>query len=409
MRILFLSYWELNDGLTKSTVLPHLRILARIPEIESIVYCSIERTIRSVSPLSLDSKVIHVPLFTGKSYLHKVLDFIKLPLRLVRLLRTYEIDIMICRGAPSGSLGYLAHKRSGIRYVVESFEPHAQYMAESGVWKSYGLRYFFQCKWEKAQIDTAFMISTVSENYRNHLIQGGMDRKKVFAVPCAVEIGKFSLDLVKRSQMRKRLKFEDSCIVGIYTGKFGGLYYDDEAFQIFGVAFQCIRDFRLIILTPDNQQIVTSRLMDAGIAPEKVVVGHVDHEMVPQYLSAADLAFALYKPSPSKRYLSPVKVGEYWANGLPVLLTKGVGDDGEIIQNEGGGAEFSLAEQDSLSGALYSLEKIIRNNEREKNASHIIPLAIKHRDFKRVEEFYGALFLASQINSNLPDESVTCR
>ena len=47
MRILFLSYWGLEDSLTVSTVFPHLRLLLQHPAVESILLVTIERNGRA--------------------------------------------------------------------------------------------------------------------------------------------------------------------------------------------------------------------------------------------------------------------------------------------------------------------------------------------------------------------------
>ena len=43
MRILFLSYWGLNDGLTISTVFPHLQLLQARPDVTAVRLVTIER------------------------------------------------------------------------------------------------------------------------------------------------------------------------------------------------------------------------------------------------------------------------------------------------------------------------------------------------------------------------------
>jgi hypothetical protein len=43
MRILFLSYWGLEDPLTISTVFPHLQLLQQRPDVENVLLVTIER------------------------------------------------------------------------------------------------------------------------------------------------------------------------------------------------------------------------------------------------------------------------------------------------------------------------------------------------------------------------------
>jgi glycosyltransferase involved in cell wall biosynthesis len=391
MNILFLSYWSAEDGLSHATVMPHLKILSNIPRVKKVIYCSIERGGQRLNQVALGKKLIHAPLYSGKTFLHKIKDFTILPKKLSGLAREHATDILICRGAPAGSLGYMVNKQLKIPYVVESFEPHALYMVESGVWYSQGLKQYFQQKWENAQLKSARYILTVSHHYTLYLAANGRS-DRILTVPCAVDSKQFAFNAWNRQAMRSELGFSDSSVVAIYVGKFGGLYYDVEAFKIFSKAFQSISNFKLIILTPDDPEIVTDKLIRTGLSKSDYYVGHVSHEDVPKFLSAADFAFALYKPSPSKRFLSPVKVAEYWANGLPVFLTEGIGDDSNIIQSEGGGVTFRL-EDISVMTALKEIEKLIITHDRQSLSGIISKLAVKHRSFNRVREVYEQILL----------------
>lgn len=388
MKILFLSYWGADDGLSKATVLPHLRILADIPGVKNIVFCSIERDERKVNRVDLGEKVVHLPLYSGTSYLYKIFDFLSLPKKLGRIIRQHAIDICICRGAPAGSLGYLVNHHFSTPYVVESFEPHSQYMIDSRVWNRNGLKYYFQRKWERRQLTTAQYIITVSANYKNYLVETGTNPERLESAPCAVDSHQFAFSEDSRARLRKQLGFGDECTVGIYVGKFGGLYYDDESFKIFGSTFKNIPNLRLIILTPHDSEIVRRKLMCEGIPSSNYYLSYASHHVVPDFLSAADFAFAPCKPSPSSKFCSPVKIGEYWASGLPVLLTSGVGDDSRIIESEGGGFTFDLTVDGSLAKALQSLRRLLEQSNRRELSETIAKLAHKYRNFDQVRTVY---------------------
>ena len=56
---------------------------------------------------------------------------------------------MIAEGAPAGAMVYLLWQKTRLPFYVESFEPHADYMRESGVRRSWDPRYWFQRHREK--------------------------------------------------------------------------------------------------------------------------------------------------------------------------------------------------------------------------------------------------------------------
>lgn len=394
MRILFLSYWGFDDPLTTATVLPHLRILHEYSTIEAIRLVTIERDQAALQPPQLSlpfdhSKISFEPLLSppGQSVLvTKTNDFLRFPRELITQAQTFGADLLIARGTPAGSLAYLVWQKSKLPFYVESYEPHAEYMRQAGVWRWYDPRYLFQQYWEIQQKKHATGIMPVAENYRRQLLIEGVPADRVITVPCSVNLQLFACQSEARIRVRATLQWPLNTIGGIYVGKFGGIYYDAEAFALFKqVADFFGPNFRLLLLTPTPVEEVRAKLIAANFDLARVVVKRVPFAEVPDYLSAADFAFGLHRPTP---YVSPVKVGEYWANGLPVLLTQGVGDDSGIITNEGGGAIFNLSRPDSIGKALSSIQNQLTDSS---HRTRIRQLAERHRSVERAREAYAAL------------------
>jgi glycosyltransferase involved in cell wall biosynthesis len=398
MRILFLGYWSLHDGLTTSTVFPHLRLLQDRADVEAIRLVTIERGAQAQAALSFTPgyptpKISFVPLRSRPSrnvILNKIEDFTRFPDELVKQVREFKPDFILARGAPAGALAYLVWQKTKLPFYVESYEPHADYMLESGVWRRYDPRYLFQRHWEKRQKQLAMGLMPVAENYRQQLLAEGVPAERLATVPCSVEVEAFSYDEAARQQVRQRLGFTDpATVVGIYVGKFGGIYYDEEAFQIFRAAADYFGlSFRLIILTPDAPTAVQAKLAAAGLGQPQAFVTKAAHAEVPGYLSAADFSFATIKPAPCRLFCSAIKIGEYWASGLPVLLTPGVGDDSTIAETEGGGAVFDLTRPGSVPAALANIEAQLAD---PKHREAIRQLAMRHRSLDRAREAYAAL------------------
>jgi glycosyltransferase involved in cell wall biosynthesis len=234
----------------------------------------------------------------------------------------------------------------------------------------------------------------VAENYRQQLIREGVPAKRIVTVPCSVNVAAFGYDEEERRRVRQKIDFAPDALVGIYVGKFGDIYYDSEAFDLFKAAANHFGpSFRLIILTPNAQDEVRGKLARVEFTEEQVFVTKAPHADVPGYLSAADFAFAPIKPAPCRLFCSPIKVGEYWAAGLPVLLTEGVGDDSAIIQDEGGGAIFNLDQPASVPAAIRQIaEQLQTPNYRQQAVS----LAQRHRSLDRARQAYTHFFSLRQ-------------
>ncbi|RZK45333.1 MAG: glycosyl transferase family 1, partial [Hymenobacter sp.] len=390
MRILFLGYWSLHDGLTTSTVFPHLRLLQARADVEAIRLVTIERGPDAQADLYFTpgyptGKITFEPLRSrpGRNViLNKMEDFTRFPTELIRQAEEFRADFILARGAPAGALAYLVWQKTKLPFYVESFEPHADYMLESGVWRRYDPRYLFQRHWEKRQKQLAQGLMPVAENYRRQLIAEGVPAGRIATVPCSVNAAAFAFSPADRQRIRAQVGFTAAdAVVGIYVGKFGGIYYDAEAFQVFRAAADHFGPaFRLILLTPDPVPEVRRKLVAAGLAVEVVVITKAPHAEVPAYLSAADFAFATIKPAPCRLFCSAIKIGEYWASGLPVLLPPGVGDDSQIVEAEAGGAVFDLQQPASLGLSLRRLAQLLQEPGYR---ARIHTLALRHRQLDR--------------------------
>lgn len=394
MKLFYISHWGVYDGLSVSTIYPNLKILNSFTNVKTIHFFSVERDADfDPSAFEAPSKVQHHPIQASQAPVHLLsrgLTFWKFWNSVKQAAQKLQPDQVICRGAMAGIVGYWLHKKMAIPYVVESFEPHADYMLESGVWSKTGIKYRFQNHFEQKIKQTAHSLVTVSHNYLQQLEKEGISSERLQVVPCTVQLDRFQFDAEKRLEKREALEIPSSTTVGVYLGKFGGIYYNHKAFEVFKAAADYFEDFYLILLTPDERASVLAKLKAVGFPTDKAWVGKVLHAEVPHYLSASDFAFSTIKPANCRQFCSPIKDGEYWAMGLPILIPPGIGDDSAIIEREGGGAVFEPEDSSSLKEALSRIQSILKEDSYRQD---IRQLAQKHRSIVQQQEVYEQLFL----------------
>lgn len=332
-KLLYISNWPFSEGLTQSTVLPHLSILEQ-GSWDTIYFASLE--MKDQTPTVLGSIIKHVP-FCMTEHPFRIWDRVLRWRRYTRFLKEIieceGISCILARGAAAGIIAARLARRYKLSYYVESFEPHAAYMLQAGIWKWWDPRYLGQLHGERLVKKSASGLMPVSNQYKVALISEGLDKRKIRVVPCAVPVENFAYRASDRDKIREKLSIPSDSFTAIYVGKLGGLYYDIEAVNLWAACFRIWPEFQLIWLTPqDKDRLGKTVLKGQSLPPDRLHIRSVPHEEVTEYLSAADFAFSLHRATKVSAYFSPIKDGEYWANGLPIVITAGVGDDAMIIQ-----------------------------------------------------------------------------
>lgn len=245
----------------------------------------------------------------------------------LRLIIRYKAQIIYSEGFPGAIFGYLLAIFSNRKHVVHTFEPHADAMIEAGVWRSKSweaklLKYF-----EKKIAKSARLIITATEAMIKKIKEWDVQAEFLRAPSC-VDVEKFNFNHKKREDLRSKYGvLHDECII-VYMGKFGGMYMEQELFEFFQYCLNHTTiKFKFWILSIEKEEKIEKYFMDHKISKENYLIKPVSRSQVPDFLSAADLGFVAIRPTPSRRYCSPIKDGEYWACKLPIIIPEGISDD----------------------------------------------------------------------------------
>jgi glycosyltransferase involved in cell wall biosynthesis len=84
---------------------------------------------------------------------------------------------------------------------------------------------------------------------------------------------------------------------------------------------------------------------------------------MPAELSQHDAGLYFLKQGLSEHGCSPTRIGEYWACGLPVVITPNVSDTDEIVRREGVGVVVREHSEAGYSEAIRTLAKLLEDPE----------------------------------------------
>jgi len=113
---------------------------------------------------------------------------------------------------------------------------------------------------------------------------------------------------------------------------------------------------------------------------------------IQKYLLFADFALNPVKPVPSKRYCTSIKDGEYWATGLPVVITPNIADDSVIIKTTNSGAIIQQLNEAGYLEAVEIIQSMLNNVSRSALKKRIRKLAEKYRNYSIAQKVYQEIY-----------------
>jgi hypothetical protein len=161
--------------------------------------------------------------------------------------------------------------------------------------------------------------------------------------------------------LRSQIGISESEIVLAFSGSTAGWQSINNLYQLLKPAFIENTSIKLLLLTKDSVESEFSKAF-----PGRVIHKWVEPEKVSSYLSAADYGLLYREDSVTNKISSPVKFAEYLASGLPVIISKNVGDYSSFVTEKNCGLPF-----DSVNWATLK-----RPSEEEKKRIHQV--AITH-------------------------------
>ena len=209
-------------------------------------------------------------------------------------------------------------------------------------------------------------------------------KSKSFVVPNGRNINHFKPEEQVRLEVRSNLGISKDSTIFVYCGSLGEQYCVDEMLEIFSRVSQGGIESRFLILTGSPEY------LEAKIPTNlesNVIVKSVPFEEVPNYLNAADIAFAIRKPSFSMKGVAPVKLGEYLLMGLPTIASTGIGDTVEILKEAPGCFLYDHDDKDMIKKTVsWITDNVKPENKRIRN------FAMQHFSLESSAESYIKVF-----------------
>ena len=402
--ILAITYWSFKEPLIQSGALPYLKIISDIlPKGSRIFLFTLEKKNYPISKEEENTIIkelanYNIILIKRPYYSFGILPVLALPLYLIQLYTlciSNKIQYIHCWCTPAGVLGYILSLLTGKKLIIDSYEPHAETMVETGNWKKSSLAFKLLFLFEKLQSKKAFSVIALSagmKEYARTKYNTALDQYHIRST--CVDLDLFREPTESKKILRSQLEIADDSIICIYTGKIGGIYLDDEIFEFISsaVAFWGER-FKMLLLTDTPKTKLSEYLSKHFIKESQLISLFASHTEVKNYLAMADFAICPVKPIYTKRFCSPIKTGEYWAMSLPVVIPGNIGDDSDIIEKNDIGAILPALNKREYENAVRKIDRLIHNPDILSLKKKIRAIAHQYRDFNSTRKIYRDIYI----------------
>lgn len=219
----------------------------------------------------------------------------------------------------------------GARFVFDCRGLLGDEYVDFGHWRRESLNYRLLKRVERDLFRRADGIVTLTARLAEWLHQENLvdQSTPLEVIPCCVDLQHFQVDLATRQDARSRLGAGDRFVLA-YAGSLGAWYCETQMAHLYA-ALRSKRPSLFAVYTRSPSDKLRNALRASGVPDNELVVQPTAFDAMPAALAAADAAISFAEPRFSKIASSPVKVAEYLACGVPVVLNRGVGDSDALI------------------------------------------------------------------------------
>lgn len=207
----------------------------------------------------------------------------------------------------------------------------------------------------RTNLQAADCIICVSEASKNHLATNwSIQPEKIVVFPNGVNVQRFRPNQSARSKIRATLGLDTNMMI-LFVGSFYDWHDVTTLLESFVDVLKSYPDAQLVLVgNGKTRQTMIHRAADLSLGGAVQFVGNVDHDEVPHFMNAADIAVAPYPVMEHDLWLSPLKLFEYMASGTAVIASA-VGQIANVIEDSRNGLLVAPGDIQAMTAALQRL------------------------------------------------------
>jgi glycosyltransferase involved in cell wall biosynthesis len=374
MRSLYLTYDGLTTMIAQSQVIPYLVAIARSGFPLDVV--SFEQPERTPDELHrVESRFGHLPItwmrrrFRSRPPLiAKYVDQADMIGTARKQAAHQNVGAVHSRSYIAGYAGMLAAQRARKPHVFDMRGFWVDQRLEGGRWPQSNLFYRRLYRtWKRREAEmvrTADTVVVLTEAAKQEIERWPSYRgARISVIPCAVDFEMFAMRTPEaRLQSRAKLGIRDGEKVLCYLGSLGSVYKLPEMLRYFAQFRGRYPAARMLFVGKHDKSELIRAGREAGIAftAADFITALGNNTEVPALLAAADVAICFITPTYSSLGVSPTKLGEYLAVGLPVITNAGIGDVVQIVTETDSGHVLTAFDDVAMTNSVKDLDRLMQ-------------------------------------------------
>lgn len=271
-------------------------------------------------------------------------------------------------------------KNSSFKVIFDADGLPLEERIENGSLSRDGKMYKLLFKEELKQIYSADAVVVRASHAIEHYAKFSLSIKdKVFVVVNGIDPDHFKPNQIIREDLRRELKIANDDFVLLYSGSLGEKYDMENMLSLYNSLKNNLQ-VKFVVLT-NNINLFNNKF--SCKVDNNVIVKALKSNQVGDYLNIADLALCLIKPTYAVKFVFPTKLGEYLLSGLPIIMTRNIGD----FDQQGTDKDFVLF---TLNNHLDNnlLTKILELRNNKSKTKDIREFGLEHFSLRKSAESY---------------------
>lgn len=398
LRVLFITYDGLLDPLGQSQVLPYVMAVREICETLHIV--SFEKKHNKFSCVSTTTslstaKIAWTPLNFTKRYgvIGKLYDAVKMFYCTLLILRKEDVNLVHARSHPPAQIAALLKWIYGVKFIFDFRGLWVDERVEKGGWNlAHALdRFQFRANkfLEKKILSFSDHVVVLTEAVVPEVRRlGSLEQSRFSTIPCCADFDHYKIPTASQiSLTRRSLGIAENALVLGYLGSVGGMYRSDRFFKCIEYVSEFYTQSRVLALTPDTGvfNALAKKYLDKSLHAN-IVVMHADREKVAEYLPVMNILLSFVKEGYARSSMSPTKLAEALACGVPFISSPGVGDVEDILRKVDGGYIIDPDDDSALAWFCQNIPEIIKlgGSHLRLKAEPILGLGLARQKYRQV-------------------------